>query len=113
MLCFFGVNYTDSYIHNTIAMLFISFSIVFFRKLDILILNAGVFAIPYSKTENGYETLFQVNYLSQVYLTLLLEDCLTRAVPSRVVFVSSESHRWVPVFNIIFSVLFLKTFFVC
>lgn len=65
-----------------------------YGKLDMLILNAGVFAIPYSKTEDGYETLFQVNYLSQVYLTFLLEDCLTRAVPSRVVVVSSESHRF-------------------
>lgn len=65
-----------------------------YGKLDILILNAGVFGIPHSKTEDGYETLFQVNYLSQAYLTILLEDCLTRAVPSRVVFVSSESHRY-------------------
>ncbi|KAL1124549.1 hypothetical protein AAG570_001175 [Ranatra chinensis] len=64
-----------------------------FGKLDILILNAGVFALPYTKTVDGYETTFQVNYLSQVYLTLLLEDPLTRASPSRVVFVSSESHR--------------------
>lgn len=65
-----------------------------YGKLDILILNAGVFAIPYSQTIDGYETLFQVNYLSQVYLTILLEDALTRGVPSRVVFVSSESHRY-------------------
>ncbi|XP_014249757.1 WW domain-containing oxidoreductase isoform X2 [Cimex lectularius] len=65
-----------------------------YGKLDILILNAGIFGIPYSQTENGYETVFQVNHLSHAFLTLLLEDSLTRGVPSRVVFVSSESHRY-------------------
>ncbi|CAB0001054.1 unnamed protein product [Nesidiocoris tenuis] len=64
------------------------------RKLDILILNAGVFGVPFSQTVDGYEVLFQVNHLSQAYLTLLLEDQLTRGSPSRVVFVSSESHRY-------------------
>lgn len=65
-----------------------------YKTLDILILNAGVFAIPYTKTEDDLETLFQVNHLSQFYLTLLLEECLVVASPmSRVVFVSSESHR--------------------
>lgn len=65
----------------------------FCRGIDILILNAGVFALPYSLTEDGLETTFQVNHLSQFYLTLLLEDLLAKASPSRVVFVSSESHR--------------------
>uniref|UniRef100_A0A0A9WTG0 WW domain-containing oxidoreductase n=2 Tax=Lygus hesperus TaxID=30085 RepID=A0A0A9WTG0_LYGHE len=65
-----------------------------FEKLDILILNAGVFGVPHRTTVDGYETLFQVNHLSQAFLTLLLEDKLTRGVPSRVVFVSSESHRY-------------------
>ncbi|BES89198.1 Hypothetical protein domain [Nesidiocoris tenuis] len=65
-----------------------------FQKLDILILNAGVFGVPFSQTVDGYEVLFQVNHLSQAYLTLLLEDQLTRGSPSRVVFVSSESHRY-------------------
>lgn len=66
---------------------------IFCRGIDILILNAGVFALPYSLTEDGLETTFQVNHLSQFYLTLLLEDLLAKASPSRVVFVSSESHR--------------------
>lgn len=65
----------------------------FCRGIDILILNAGVFALPYSLTEDGLETTFQVNHLSQFYLTLLLEDLLAKVSPSRVVFVSSESHR--------------------
>lgn len=56
-----------------------------------LILNAGVFGLSYSKTVDGYETTFQVNHLSQFYLTMLLHPLLTDG--SRVVIVSSESHR--------------------
>uniref|UniRef100_T1HNX1 WW domain-containing oxidoreductase n=2 Tax=Rhodnius TaxID=13248 RepID=T1HNX1_RHOPR len=65
-----------------------------YSKLDILILNAGVMSIPYGLTEDGYEIVFQVNHLSHAYLTMLMEDMLTRGVPSRVVFVASESHRY-------------------
>lgn len=63
------------------------------RTLDILILNAGVFAVPYTLTEDGYEMIFQVNHLSQFYLTLLLEHPLRCCCNARVVIVSSESHR--------------------
>jgi len=44
--------------------------------LHILILNAGVFALPYQLTKDGYETTFQVNHLSQFYLTLLLKETI-------------------------------------
>jgi WW domain-containing oxidoreductase len=63
------------------------------RTLDILILNAGVFAVPYTLTKDGYEMTFQVNHLSQFYLTLLLEHSLRSCHNARVVIVSSESHR--------------------
>lgn len=61
-------------------------------KLDMVILNAGVFGLPFSKTVDGYETQFQVNHLSQFYLMLLLHPLLVTG--SRVVIVSSESHRF-------------------
>ncbi|KAG8227059.1 hypothetical protein J437_LFUL013242, partial [Ladona fulva] len=64
------------------------------RKLDILILNAAVFGLGFCLTEDGFETHFQVNHLGSFYLTLLLEEPLTLAAPSRVVVVSSESHRF-------------------
>lgn len=66
---------------------------MFFRSLDILILNAGVFGIPYQLTTDGYETTFQANHLSQFYLTLLLEHSIQKAPNPRIVIVSSESHR--------------------
>ncbi|KAK1120705.1 hypothetical protein K0M31_010911 [Melipona bicolor] len=65
-----------------------------YRTLNILILNAGIFAIPYQLTKDGYETTFQVNYLSQFYFTLLLEHPIRSCRKSRVVIVSSESHRF-------------------
>ncbi|XP_011506541.1 PREDICTED: WW domain-containing oxidoreductase [Ceratosolen solmsi marchali] len=65
-----------------------------YRALDILILNAGVFAVPYTLTEDGYEMTFQVNHLSQFYLTLLLEHSLRSCCNARVVILSSESHRF-------------------
>lgn len=63
-----------------------------YKKIDILILNAGVFGLPFTKTIDGYEATFQVNHLSQFYLTLLLRPLLITG--SRVVIVSSESHRF-------------------
>lgn len=60
--------------------------------IDMLILNAGVFALPHSWTADGLETTFQINHLSQFYLTKLLEKHLDWR--SRVVIVSSESHRF-------------------
>lgn len=65
-----------------------------YRKLDILILNAGVFAAPFNLTVDGFESAFQVNHLSHFYLTLMLKPQLLEAKPSRVVVLSSESHRF-------------------
>ena len=64
-----------------------------YKQIDILILNGGVFGLPYSKTVDGFETTFQVNHLGHFYLTLLLKPML--AMGARVVVVSSESHRLV------------------
>ena len=65
---------------------------IIFRTIHILILNAGVTNMGWTQTSDGLETVFQVNHLSHFYLTLLLEDHL--APGSRVVIVSSESHRF-------------------
>ncbi|KAH7642251.1 short chain dehydrogenase-like protein [Dermatophagoides farinae] len=62
-------------------------------KLDILILNAAVNELPYTLTENGIETTFQVNHLGHFYMVRLLEKKLIQS-STRIVFVSSESHRF-------------------
>lgn len=59
--------------------------------IDYLILNAGIFGVPHTLTEDHIEATFQVSHLSHFYLTLSLEDCLDHS--SRVVVLSSESHR--------------------
>jgi len=63
-------------------------------KLNFLLLNAGVLGLPFTVTENGYEATFQINYLSQFYLTRLLESVLRDSSPARVTAVSAESHRF-------------------
>ncbi|XP_049869142.1 WW domain-containing oxidoreductase-like isoform X2 [Pectinophora gossypiella] len=61
------------------------------EKIDIVILNAAIFGIPWTLTEDGLETIFQVNYLSQLFLLLNIEEIFSPDI--RVVFMSSESHR--------------------
>ncbi|XP_068150607.1 WW domain-containing oxidoreductase [Drosophila tropicalis] len=60
--------------------------------IDYLILNAGVFALPYTKTVDGLETTFQVSHLSHFHLTLQLEALFD--YKTRIVVLSSESHRF-------------------
>ena len=66
------------------------------KKLDIIILNAGVALPKARKTDSGQEEMFMVNYLSNfILLHLLFHQQLianTRTVP-RVIFVSSDSHQ--------------------
>ena len=64
------------------------------RRLNYLLLNAGVLGLPFTLTENGYETTFQVNYLAHFYLTRLLETTLRESSPARVTALSAESHRY-------------------
>ncbi|XP_039751508.1 WW domain-containing oxidoreductase [Pararge aegeria] len=71
---------------------------IFSDHLDMLILNAGVFGLPYEETEDKLDRTFQVNHLSHMYFALLLEPLLKNG--SRVVFVSSESHRTASLKNV-------------
>ncbi|VDD86806.1 unnamed protein product [Enterobius vermicularis] len=62
-------------------------------KLHILILNAGVFSPSVKKTVDGFEMAFGVNHLGHFYLTYLLLDRLRQSSPSRVVVVTSVTHK--------------------
>jgi NAD(P)-dependent dehydrogenase (short-subunit alcohol dehydrogenase family) len=62
------------------------------NKLDILINNAGLMAIPKSKTVDGFESQFGVNHLGHFALTGLLLSHLLVVPGSRVVNVSSQAH---------------------
>jgi NAD(P)-dependent dehydrogenase (short-subunit alcohol dehydrogenase family) len=62
-------------------------------RLDILVNNAGVMCTPQGVTAQGFETQFGVNHLGHLRLTSRLLLALLAAPGSRVVIVSSLSHR--------------------
>ncbi|WP_199553063.1 oxidoreductase [Streptomyces sp. N35] len=62
------------------------------ERLDLLINNAGVMALPYGKTADGFETQFGVNHLGHFALTGLLLPKLLATPGARVVNVSSGMH---------------------
>jgi len=70
--------------------------LLFYTKLDFLVLNAGTFPQDYSLTEDGLEMMMQVNFLSHLYLASLLTPALSKATSSRIAVLSSESHRFCP-----------------
>lgn len=62
--------------------------------LDLLINNAGVMAIPYQKTRDGFEMQFGTNHLGHFALTGRLLPLLQNTPGSRVVTISSGMHRF-------------------
>ena len=64
-----------------------------YSRLDLLINNAGVMMPPYSKTADGFELQFGTNHLGHFALTGLLMDLIINTESSRIVNVSSTSHK--------------------
>jgi NAD(P)-dependent dehydrogenase (short-subunit alcohol dehydrogenase family) len=62
------------------------------NRLDILLNNAGVMAIPQRHTVDGFEMQFGTNHLGHFALTGLLLPLLLRAPEGRIVSVSSGIH---------------------
>ncbi|NOK59574.1 MAG: SDR family NAD(P)-dependent oxidoreductase [Chloroflexi bacterium AL-W] len=65
-----------------------------YNRLNVLVNNAGLGGIPYSTTDDGFETQFGVNHLGHFALTGLLIDLLLKTPDARVVNVSSGGHRF-------------------
>lgn len=63
-------------------------------RLDLLINNAGLMAIPENRTKEGFEMQFGVNYLGHFALTALLWKALSGTSGSRTVQVSSLAHKF-------------------
>ncbi len=62
-------------------------------RLDVLVNNAGLMALPHQRTAQGFEMQFGVNHLAPFALTGHLLERLLATSGSRVVAVSSTGHR--------------------
>ncbi|EFR03688.1 retinol dehydrogenase 14 [Nannizzia gypsea CBS 118893] len=72
-------------------------------RLDILMLNAGVMAVPPGLTTDGYELQFGTNYLGHALLAKLLLPILHKTASQqaadsqvRIIMVSSHGHMYAP-----------------
>lgn len=63
-------------------------------RLDLLVNNAGVMAVPLSRTVDGFEMQIGTNHLGHFALTGLLLDRLEAAGEARIVNLASLAHRW-------------------
>ena len=61
-----------------------------YPRLDVLINNAGIFASKRVLTDDGFESSYQVNYLSHFLLTHLLIDRLKASEHGRIINLSSS-----------------------
>lgn len=61
--------------------------------VDILIHNAGAYSIPQTKTDAGFDNVFQIDCAAPYYMTRELLDHL-RARGARVIVVGSIAHRY-------------------
>lgn len=65
-----------------------------YKKLDILLNNAGIMTTPYQPTENGFESQIGVNHFGHFYLTSLLFDLIKNTKNSRIVNTASIAHQF-------------------
>jgi NAD(P)-dependent dehydrogenase (short-subunit alcohol dehydrogenase family) len=63
------------------------------ERIDLLVNNAGVMALPERRTADGFELQFGTNHLGHFALTGLLLERLLRGAEPRVVTVSSGLHK--------------------
>jgi NAD(P)-dependent dehydrogenase (short-subunit alcohol dehydrogenase family) len=64
-----------------------------YDRLDILMNNAGIMALPFGTTPDGFERQFGTNHLGHFALTGRLLDQLTATPKARIVTVSSTVHK--------------------
>jgi NAD(P)-dependent dehydrogenase (short-subunit alcohol dehydrogenase family) len=63
-----------------------------YRRLDVLLNNAGIMMVPFGTTEDGFERQLGTNHLGHFALTGLLIDLLLKTPGARVINISSNAH---------------------
>ncbi|HTK09797.1 MAG TPA: SDR family NAD(P)-dependent oxidoreductase [Ktedonobacteraceae bacterium] len=63
------------------------------NRLDVLINNAAIAAVPLGYTPDGFEQQFATNFLGHFFLAQLLLPALCKAAPARVISLTSGTHR--------------------
>jgi len=63
-------------------------------KFNTLVLNAGIYNVPRSISSCGYDNVFQVNFVSQYYMTKALLPYLEKQKNPRVVAVGSIAYNY-------------------
>ncbi|KXG49924.1 Short-chain dehydrogenase/reductase SDR [Penicillium griseofulvum] len=61
--------------------------------IDVLVNNAGIMAVPYKLSEDGFESQFQANHLSHFLFTNLIMGKILCSKSPRIVVISSGVHR--------------------
>ena len=61
-----------------------------YSSLDVLVNNAGVLLPNRTETEDGFETMFQINYLSPFLLTNLVLELLQKSEQGRIINLTSS-----------------------
>jgi NAD(P)-dependent dehydrogenase (short-subunit alcohol dehydrogenase family) len=64
-----------------------------YKRLDVLVNNAGIMVPPFSLTEDNFESQMGANYFGHFLLNGLLIDILNKTEGSRIVMLSSIAHR--------------------
>jgi hypothetical protein len=65
-----------------------------YQRLDVLVNNAGIMAVPYGKTKDGFEMHIGVNYLGHFALTGLLLPVVKHTPGCRVLAIASGAERF-------------------
>lgn len=62
-------------------------------KIDVVVNNAGIMAVPYAVSPEGIESQFMANHLAHFLFTNLIMDKILASEAPRIVDISSDGHR--------------------